>query len=192
MPLCWHDRPADSPDTQKMIWCFGMLSVIPSRNFSEETKAQELLGFLSGVFKVSDWLLKKMTISGHKNSFEFSCQNDSFHDCIIQSWNLASNDLNSLRWPQQPQMTSKCLKWPQKPQVTSIASNAFNSLRWPQQSQMTSKCIKWPQNVSNDLKMSQMTSKASIASNDLNSLKWPLLSTKHNVDFGAKIQIYFR
>ena len=47
MPLCWHDRPADSPDTQKMIWCFGMLSVIPSRNFSEETKAQELLGFLS-------------------------------------------------------------------------------------------------------------------------------------------------
>ena len=139
MPLCWHDRPADSPDTQKMIWCFGMLSVIPSRNFSEETKAQELLGFLSGVFKVSDWLLKKMTIPGHRNSFEFSCQNDSFHDCIIQSWNLASNDLNSLRWPQQRQMTSKC--------------------------------IKWPQNVSNDLKMSQMTSKASIASNDLYCLQ---------------------
>ena len=128
MPLCWHDRPADSPDTQKMIWCFGMLSVIPSRNFSEETKAQELLGFLSGVFKVSDWLLKKMTISGHKNSFEFSCQNDSFHDCIIQSWNLASNDLNSLRWPMQSQMTSNYLKSLKLPQTGSIASNDFNYL----------------------------------------------------------------
>ena len=164
MPLCWHDRPADSPDTQKMIWCFGMLSVIPSRNFSEETKAQELLGFLSGVFKVSDWLLKKMTISGHKNSFEFSCQNDSFHDCIIQSWNLASNDLNSLRWPQQPQMTSKCLKWPQ------ITSNWLKSLKWPQQPYMTSE-------TSNDLKMYQMTSKCikcpQNVSNDLKSLKWP-------------------
>ena len=155
MPLCWHDRPADSPDTQKMIWCFGMLSVIPSRNFSEETKAQELQGFLSGVFKVSDWLLKKMTIPGHRNSFEFSCQNDSFHDCIIQSWNLASNDLNSLTWPQQPQMTSKCLKWPQKPQVTSIAwnnSNGLNDLKGL--------------NFINDLKRLNFI-------NDLKGLTWP-------------------